>query len=154
MITDVYFPRINGVSTSIKTFRDELQKQGHRVTLIAPDYISNEYSDDKDIIRIPSKKVLLDPEDRMMSRKKIKSMLHKSGLMNIDIVHIHTPFVAHYSGVWLAGQLGIPCVESYHTFFEEYLYHYIPFFPKSWLKALATGLRWARASRGAKSPKS
>jgi len=33
MISDVYFPRINGVSTSIKTFRNELTELGHEVTL-------------------------------------------------------------------------------------------------------------------------
>mgnify|MGYP000194351786 FL=1 len=76
MISDVYFPRVNGVSTSIKTFRDELIKKGHKVTLIVPDYPDQNYTDDKDIIRIKSKKVLLDPEDRLMSKSAIKSLGH------------------------------------------------------------------------------
>jgi|GEM_PF-3850928 len=38
MISNVYFPRINGVSTSIQTFATEFSEQGHQVTLIAPDY--------------------------------------------------------------------------------------------------------------------
>ncbi|HHC74998.1 MAG TPA: hypothetical protein ENK78_07985, partial [Thiothrix sp.] len=38
MISDVYFPRINGVSTSIQTFRRNLQEMGHQTTLIAPAY--------------------------------------------------------------------------------------------------------------------
>ena len=37
-VSDVYFPRINGVSTSIDTFRRELRARGHTVHLIAPDY--------------------------------------------------------------------------------------------------------------------
>ena len=37
-VTDVYFPRVNGVSTSIQTFAHQLQIKGHRVTLIAPEY--------------------------------------------------------------------------------------------------------------------
>lgn len=137
MISDVYFPRINGVSTSIKTFRDELMRLGHRVTLIAPKYPAGTYNDDKDIIRIDSKKVLFDPEDRLMSMRRIKLLTHKLSLKNIDVIHIHTPFVAHYSGTWLSKALDIPCVESYHTFFEEYLYHYIKFLPRTWLKTLA-----------------
>lgn len=115
MISDVYFPRINGVSTSIKTFRDELRSKGHRVTLIVPDYPSQEYEDDKDTLRIVSKKVMFDPEDRLMSREKIQSLMHNLSLKDIDIIHIHTPFIAHYSGTWLARALGVPCVESYHT---------------------------------------
>lgn len=137
MISDVYFPRVNGVSTSIRTFREALQKQGHRVTLIAPNYPGQRCEDDKDIIRIDSVRVPFDPEDRMMSRRKIKILLYKLALKNVGIIHIHTPFVAHYSGVWLARQLEVPCLESYHTFFEEYLYHYIPFIPRNWLKRLA-----------------
>ena len=38
-ISDVYFPRINGVSTSIRTFVEQLQGLGHTVHLIAPDYV-------------------------------------------------------------------------------------------------------------------
>jgi len=37
-ISDVYFPRVNGVSTSIRTFVGQLQQLGHEVHLIAPDY--------------------------------------------------------------------------------------------------------------------
>jgi glycogen synthase len=35
-ISDVFFPRVNGVSTSINTFATELKALGHQVTLIAP----------------------------------------------------------------------------------------------------------------------
>jgi hypothetical protein len=38
MISNVYFPRVNGVSTSIQTFRNELQSLGHEITLVAPHY--------------------------------------------------------------------------------------------------------------------
>ncbi|HAJ71773.1 MAG TPA: glycosyl transferase family 1, partial [Methylophilaceae bacterium] len=38
LISDVYFPRVNGVSTSIKTFTEQMQQLGHKVHLIAPDY--------------------------------------------------------------------------------------------------------------------
>ena len=38
MLSDVYFPRVNGVSTSIRTFARTLVKRGHSVTLVAPDY--------------------------------------------------------------------------------------------------------------------
>ena len=37
-ISDVFFPRVNGVSTSINTFATELRALGHQVTLIAPSY--------------------------------------------------------------------------------------------------------------------
>jgi glycosyltransferase involved in cell wall biosynthesis len=47
-----------------------------------------------------------------------------------DVVHIHTPFIAHYAGSRFARRAGIPCVATYHTFFEEYLHHYVPAMPR------------------------
>ena len=38
MIPDVYFPRVNGASTSIQTFRGGLMALGHRVLRVAPGY--------------------------------------------------------------------------------------------------------------------
>ena len=135
MISDVYFPRINGVSTSTQIFREELIRRGHKVTLIAPHYPNCEDGDD--IIRIPSYQVLFDPEDRMMKRKDVMALLPMLRNENYDLLHIQTPFVAHYLGVKLAKALNIPSIETYHTFFEEYLFHYVPFVPKSWMRALA-----------------
>ena len=37
-LSDVYFPRVNGVSTSIQTFRSSLERLGHEVSLVAPQY--------------------------------------------------------------------------------------------------------------------
>lgn len=133
MISDVYFPRINGVSTSILTFRREFQDNGHEVTLIAPDYGHGD-EPDPDIIRIPSRYLVLDPEDRMMKRGAVLELTERLRAKRFDILHIQTPFVAHYVGNTLARCLNIPRVETYHTFFEEYLYHYFPWAPRRWMR--------------------
>jgi glycosyltransferase involved in cell wall biosynthesis len=129
MISDVYFPRINGVSTSILTFQQELSKLGHYVHIVAPAYPAD-HSVAAHISRIESRYVMLDPEDRLMKSAKILALLPQLLVQNFDIVHIQTPFLAHYAGVKLARLLNIPAVETYHTFFEEYLYHYLPILPK------------------------
>jgi glycosyltransferase involved in cell wall biosynthesis len=49
-----------------------------------------------------------------------------------DLAHIHTPFIAHYGGTRFAKRANLPCVATYHTFFEEYVQHYIPAMPR-WL---------------------
>jgi len=136
MISDVYFPRVNGVSTSIMTLRRELQALGHQVTLVAPAYDQHEVAE-ADIVRIPGRRVLLDPEDRMMSQHALRQLAYTLAGQTFDLVHIHTPFFAHYAGLRLARIFNIPTIETYHTFFEEYLYHYIPFLPKGALRYLA-----------------
>ncbi len=136
MISDVYFPRINGVSTSIQTFALELQKLGHEITLIAPDY---GYAKDEpfEIIRIPSRKIPMDHEDRLMNYRAIKMMAPELKKRRFDLIHIQTPFVAHYAGVHLARKLGTKSIETYHTFFEEYLDKYIPQLPSALLHFVA-----------------
>src|SRR5205807_5097255 len=54
-----------------------------------------------------------------------------------DLVHIHTPFIAHYAGVRLARRADIPAIATYHTFFEEYLHHYLPLVPAPLARFLA-----------------
>lgn len=137
MISDVFFPRINGVSTSIETFRNSLKTRGIRSTLIAPAYPQHSTSSAGDIIRIPSRFIPLDPEDRMMQRAAIRDQIAALQGQRFDLVHIHTPFVAHYAGLELAKALDLPCVATYHTFFEEYLFHYVPFVPRAWLRGAA-----------------
>ncbi len=144
-ISDVYFPRINGVSTSIETFRGELIAAGHAITLIAPNYLPAKEVElaANGIYRIPSRAVPRDPEDRLMSYRATLKLLGELRHRSIDLVHIHTPFVAHYAGLALARALGVPCVATYHTYFEEYLGHYLPFLPGSWVRAIAR--RFSRA---------
>jgi 1,2-diacylglycerol 3-alpha-glucosyltransferase len=135
-ISDVFFPRVNGVSTSINTFATELRTLGHQVTLIAPSY-TNEDKQEEWIVRVPSHKIYFDPEDRLMNFSKLKALLPWIRDKHFDIIHIHTPFTAHYVGIHFGKKLDIPVVETYHTFFEDYLHHYLPFIPQFISRKLA-----------------
>lgn len=136
MISDVYFPRVTGVSTSIQTFAREMLLKGHEVTLIAPDY-GQDTQDPFEIIRIPSRYLPIDPEDLILRPRQIRRHEPRLARCNFDLVHIQTPFIAHYVGLGIAKRLGLPVVESYHTFFEEYFQHYVSFVPSRWLKRAA-----------------
>lgn len=135
MLSDVYFPRVNGVSTSIQTFRRDLAMLGWSSVLIAPEY-PQARSVEPGIVRVRSRYLPFDPEDRAMVASEIERAvlaLH----CEFDLIHIHTPFLAHYAGLRLARRLGIPAVETYHTFFEEYFHHYVPWLPRSLLQIAA-----------------
>ena len=150
MVSDVYFPRINGVSTSIQTFRAELARLGIRVTVVAPDYPATDIAADAlaSNVRLPSRAVPLDPEDRLMQWSSVADLdrllagavpPRNTASHDVDLVHVQTPFAAHYGGLRLARKRGIPCIATYHTHFEEYLFHYIRVLPKS---ALRYAARW------------
>ena len=136
MLSDVYFPRVNGVSTSIRTFAKALVAMGHRVTLVAPDYGNHlaqqvhdaEFGPCFEVIRAPSRVVFFDPEDRLMRAGGLRAIRKQLSAHRWDVIHVHTPFAAHRLGVRLAadGDGEVPVVETYHTYFEPYIAHYLP----------------------------
>jgi 1,2-diacylglycerol 3-alpha-glucosyltransferase len=137
MISDVYFPRINGVSTSIQTFRRGLHATGHETVLIAPEYPGAAPDQETAILRVPSRGVPRDPEDRAMKLGALRALRAEIERLEPDLVHIQTPFIAHYQGTALARALRVPVVETYHTYFEEYLHHYVPLMPRAVMRFVA-----------------
>jgi len=91
MISDVYYPRINGVSTSIATFRNAIHALGHQAVLAAPHYPGHREPDES-IMRVPSLYLPLDPEDRIMRTRPLHRRMKALGSQRFDLVHIHTPF--------------------------------------------------------------
>ncbi len=137
LISDVYFPRVNGVSTSIRSFRDDLAAAGVHSTLVVPEYPRQSVAAEPGIMRVPSAAVPRDPEDRRMRRGALHAALARLDAEHFDLVHVQTPFLAHYAGVRLARRRGIPVVATYHTLFEEYLHHYVPLLPRGIGRGLA-----------------
>jgi 1,2-diacylglycerol 3-alpha-glucosyltransferase len=136
-VSDVYFPRVNGVSTSIRTFRQDLAAHGVETHLVAPHYGAAAAAEEPGVVRVPSAGVPRDPEDRRMRWGALTRALDALVPSAFDLVHIHTPFIAHYAGVRFARRAGIPALATYHTFFEEYLHHYLPVLPHGLARYLA-----------------
>ncbi len=143
LLSDVYFPRVNGVSTSIRTFAHSLARMGHSVTIVAPDYgpASGQAQHDGDgafeVIRLASRQVFFDPEDRLIKASALQGVIPKLALRHWDVIHVHTPFRAHQLGVRLARITRRPTVETYHTHFEEYAALYLPWLPSALLRFFA-----------------
>ena len=134
MVSDVYFPRINGVSTAIQTYRQALLAHGVEVSLVAPDY--GQPAEDW-ITRVAARPVPGDPEDRLVRWGAMHDAVDRAVDQGCDLIHVQTPFVAHYAGCSSARRNGVPVIATYHTLFEEYLKHYAPLIPSPWLRALA-----------------
>jgi glycosyltransferase involved in cell wall biosynthesis len=110
------------------------------VGLVAPRY--GDEIDSAGIVRIPGRRLPRDPEDRLMHYGRLREAVLRTAA-DYDLIHVQTPFAAHYAGLHAAKKLGKPILATYHTLFEEYLQHYIPFLPAKALRALAR-----RFSRG------
>lgn len=134
LVSDVYFPRVNGVSTAIETHRRGLLARGIDVTLIAPRY--DDEDDEEGIIRLPGWKIPGDPEDRIVLPGAMRRAVMAEAARS-DLIHVQTPFSAHYAGLAAARAHRIPVVATYHTLFEEYLHLYARHLPEAWLRAFA-----------------
>lgn len=134
MVSDVYLPRINGVSSSIASFRAALPAHGVTVRLVVPRY--GDEADEAGIVRVAGRSVPGDPEDRLVRWRAMHAAVAREAA-SCDLVHTHTPFVAHYAAAAAARACRLPLVSTYHTLFEEYLQHYVPLLPAAPLRACA-----------------
>ena len=103
MISDVFFPRVNGVSTSIATFRRALSAFDVEVRLLVPRYGLE--ADAPGIVRIPGRRLPFDPEDRLVRLRAMNDAARREAA-ECDLVHIQTPFAAHRSGLHAARACG------------------------------------------------
>jgi glycosyltransferase involved in cell wall biosynthesis len=134
-LSDVYFPRVNGVSTSIATFRRELPALGIETVLVAPGYGGEPA--EPGVVRVRGRAVPFDPEDRFVAPRALE---RAAEVERFALVHVQTPFSAHRAGTRLARRLGVPVVETWHTDFEGYFEHYLPLVPRGWARAVARRL--------------
>jgi glycosyltransferase involved in cell wall biosynthesis len=130
---------VNGVSTSIRSFRQDLKRLGVASTLVVPGY-AQPASPEEDVLRVPARPVPFDPEDGIMGWRALRRCLDQVPEDRCDLVHIQTPFLAHYAGLKLARARDVPVVATCHTYFEDYLHHYMPLLPGfagAWLARFA-----------------
>jgi hypothetical protein len=98
VLLDVYVPRFNGVSTSIETFREDIQSLGRQCTVVAPECPhETEEPDDGDIVRVPSWRVPFDPEVGLLVWPRMMAWAATLGRGAFDVIHVQTPFSAHYA---------------------------------------------------------
>ena len=139
IFTDCYYPQINGVVTSTMNLQKELEKLNHEVYIITTTFPNFKDEDEKHIIRIPSIPFFKWAEFRIGLFLKHTKAYNKVKALNFDIVHTQTEFSMGNFGTFIAKDLNIPCIHTYHTVYEEYT-HYISNFGKSPLKKVVRKL--------------
>ena len=71
-----------------------------------------------------------------MSWKELNKQTDWIKKQKFDLIHIQTPFIAHYYGKKLAKILDIQIIETYHTSFEDYLHLYVLIIPVRFARCL------------------
>jgi 1,2-diacylglycerol 3-alpha-glucosyltransferase len=130
LFTEIYRPAVNGVVSSVETLAAALEKRGHRVFCVAPKMVGED-GGERSVLRIPSLPLPMPAGTPyrltlpLMSRRKVKALI-----ADLDVIHVHSPFVTGWMGVRYARRFGIPLIYTYHTQLEAYA-HYVPFEPNA-----------------------
>jgi len=123
IFTDSFKPYTSGVVTSICTFREELENLGHQIYIFAPSYPG--YSENEDgVYRYYSVPSPTNP-DYTLAIPIYPGMNSLLKRLDLDIIHVHSPFTMGRVGLHYARRYDTPIVFTYHTLYDQYV-HYVP----------------------------
>lgn len=112
VVTDAWYPQVNGVVRTIATVRDEIEKLGHSVEVIGPEHFRT--------VPMPSY-----PEIRLAiaAGRKLRRMIDA---MDPDAIHIATEGPLGHAARRYCMRRAIPFTTAYHTRFPEYIRDRVP----------------------------
>lgn len=125
LLTETYFPHINGVTTHVKTLKEGLTELGHEVLVVTsnPD-IRKHYIEDG-VLYCPARKIkkiygygLASP----YSKKRMQILKE----FNPDIIHVHNEFGIGLFGIRAAKRLKATLIYTLHTDYDSYMYYVMP----------------------------
>jgi 1,2-diacylglycerol 3-alpha-glucosyltransferase len=129
IVSDCYWPRINGVTVSVQTYGEQLIKMGHEVLLLCPAYPASwgEVPAEPWVKRLKSGNNAISSEDRLMSLAAYPAFFRALDRFKPEIIHINTEFTANIAARIYAKARGYPLLVTSHTDWEDYVCNYIRF---------------------------
>ncbi len=125
LFTETYLPYINGVVTHVKSLKEGLEKQGHKVMVVTADPDTKHHYLKDGVLHCPAitlKKLY----GFGMAPPVSHTRLQYIKAFDPDIIHIHQEFGIGYSGMQIAKLLQKPLVYTLHTMYDDYLYYVAP----------------------------
>jgi len=138
LVSDCYWPRVNGVTVSIQTVRDELMRRGHEAVIFCPEYPPSRGKTPKEpsVRRFHSRGSSVSKEDRLVGITAFPAFFRALDRFNPDVIHINTELSANVAARIFAYLRGHPILTTSHTDYEDYISNYIRFIDPRILKAL------------------
>ena len=118
LTSDMYTSQINGVSASIITLKNELEKKGHEVRVLSLSTDGKSHIENNDYL-FGSYPVIFYPGVRQTLKYK-DPMIKQIVDWNPDIIHLQTEFSTCKIGKKIAKLCNCPYITTCHTFWEEY----------------------------------
>lgn len=121
--TDAYKPMINGVVISVMNLREQLEKRGHEVRILALSDTRRPRKEDG-VYYMRSFSVPVYPEARAtlsFRSEYVKEILR----WRPDLVHSQSEFTSFHLARIIAKKLDIPMIHTYHTMYEDYTHYFL-----------------------------
>ncbi len=138
--SDWYSPAVNGVVTSVKNLRRELERRGHEVRVLTLSQTTRSWEKDGVTYLGSVAAGLVYPGARLrtaLAGKWVRELV----AWRPDVVHSQCEFSTFFLARRIAEELDVPLVHTYHTVYEDYTHYFSPSvrFGK---KAVAVFSRW------------
>ena len=111
--TDSYFPEIDGVTYTIKLWRERLEAAGHEVYVVYPDGDYEPGPREYPVRSLPNP---------FYAGYRLPTFRRPSTLPDLDVVHCHGPASVGLLGRYYARKHDLPSIYTHHTPVEEYFH--------------------------------
>lgn len=122
LFIDTYYPMIDGVISVVDNYAKNLMKYAN-IIVFCPE-IDKNYDDSIHPYKIIRCKSISNPlmDYKLPSPHIDKNFLNKLKNSNLDIVHVHSPFLIGKLGLKYAKKHKIPCIATMHTQYKKDVY--------------------------------
>ncbi|MBS3136375.1 glycosyltransferase [Candidatus Woesearchaeota archaeon] len=128
IFTDLFHPKIDGISISVMNSAMHLAKSGHEVIIFCPRFTEGDridYHKNIKVQRFFSVPLITYSEVRVSFFRKSR-VISILGLFKPDVVHVNTPGPIGFAGIYAAKKLSVPVVGTYHGLISEEMVHLTP----------------------------
>lgn len=125
LMSETYFPHINGVTTHVKTLKDGLTALGHEVLVVTSSPETKKHYIKDSVLYCPAIK-LKNIYGFGVSNPYSNTRLKMLKDFNPDIIHVHTEFSMGLFGIYAAKKLNKTLVYTLHTSYDDYIYYVMP----------------------------
>jgi 1,2-diacylglycerol 3-alpha-glucosyltransferase len=123
IFTDSWFPRIDGVTTSVQGFKAEMERRGHSFHVFTS---GPRWEHGADVTRYKGFPFWGYPDFHVSTRTGPIDTAEVLREGRFDLVHIQSPFTIGLWGLRAARKVGLPAVTSYHTYLPDLVPYVIP----------------------------
>ncbi|MDD4080598.1 MAG: glycosyltransferase [Eubacteriales bacterium] len=123
LVTETFLPVVDGVGRVVVAYAETLAKMGHEVTVSAPLYNTGHRGGlPYELVDYAGFKVPTAPQYKTGSPVLDDHYRRRMAMLDFDIVHAHSPFIAGREALRISRERGIPLVATFHSkFYDDFL---------------------------------